>query len=152
MQPLRGTEGANFPFWSPDGKQIGFFADSKLKRVAIDGGAIQTICDASDGRGGTWNEEDVILFTPSTAAALFRVAAPGGKPEPVTALVSEHNENSHRWPVFLNPQKFIFMSRTPAMTMGQSFIYIATLPKSGPTVPIKLVASEYRAAYAGGYL
>ncbi|MGB9243150.1 MAG: protein kinase, partial [Candidatus Acidiferrales bacterium] len=61
---LGGTQGASYPFWSPDGKFIGFFADGKLKKVDVAGGRVQELCDAPNGRGGTWNRDGVIVFTP----------------------------------------------------------------------------------------
>jgi len=54
-QPLAGAEGASFSFWAPDGRAIGFFADGKLKRIDLTGGAPQVLADAPVGRGGTWN-------------------------------------------------------------------------------------------------
>jgi hypothetical protein len=77
-QPLRGTEDATYPFWSPDGRSIGFFAEGKLKRIGVEGGPAQILCDAPEGRGGTWNRNGVIIFAPSNSGALQRVAAVGG--------------------------------------------------------------------------
>ena len=79
---LAGTEGASFPFWAPDGRAIGFFAEGKLKRVDLAGGAPQVLADAPNGRGGTWNPEGVILFTPGNVASapnsvITRVSAGG---------------------------------------------------------------------------
>jgi hypothetical protein len=78
-QPLPETEGANYPFWSPDSRFIGFFAGGKLKKVEVSGGPPQTLCDAN-GRGGTWNRDGVIVFAPGTGSALYRVSAGGGDP------------------------------------------------------------------------
>src|SRR6185503_14827652 len=61
-QPLAGTEDANYPFWSPDSRWIGFFADQKLKKIPITGGPAQTLCGARGGQGGTWNRDGVIVF------------------------------------------------------------------------------------------
>src|SRR5207247_7787033 len=63
-QPLAGTEGASLPFWSPDSRFIGFFANGKLKKIDAAGGPPQTLCNAPNGRGGTWNREGVIVFAP----------------------------------------------------------------------------------------
>ena len=81
-KPLADTEDASFPFWSADGKSLGFFADGKLKKLDLDGGPVQTLCDAPSGRGGTWNKDGVILFTPSgqLGGGLYRIAASGGTP------------------------------------------------------------------------
>jgi Tol biopolymer transport system component/DNA-binding winged helix-turn-helix (wHTH) protein len=97
---LEGTAGASMPFWSPDGTAIGFFADGKLKRVAIAGGPPDTLCDAPNGRGGTWNRREVILFSRQSGPhTIERVSATGGRPSPVTTLGD--GESAHRWPVFL---------------------------------------------------
>ena len=77
-RPLPGTEGAAFPFWSPDSQSVGFFADSRLKRLDIIAGAPQTVASAPAGRGGTWNADGIILFAASISRALSRVAASGG--------------------------------------------------------------------------
>ena len=76
-QPLTSTDGASFPFWSPDARAVGFFADGKLKRIDLTGGAVQVLADAPVSRGGTWNAENVIVFAPSSTGALMRVAASG---------------------------------------------------------------------------
>ena len=100
---LARTEGASFPFWSPDGRSLGFFADGKLKKLNLDGGPVQTLCDASTGRGGTWNKDGVILFTPSgtLGVGLYRISASGGTPTQVTVPDKTLNEDSNRWPLFL---------------------------------------------------
>ena len=100
-QPLASTEGASYPFWSPDGQSIGFFAGGRLKRIEIDGGAVQTLANAGSGRGGTWNREGTILFTSIAGSVpIFRVsAAAGGEPAAVTQLEPGHA--SHRFPQFL---------------------------------------------------
>ena len=77
-QPLAGTEGAAYPFWSPDSRSVGFFADAKLKRLDLGGGAPQTVAAAAVARGGTWNADGVILLETGTTGPLFRVPASGG--------------------------------------------------------------------------
>jgi predicted Ser/Thr protein kinase len=121
-QPLAGTEGAGFPFWSPDSRFIGFFAGGKLKKIEASGGPPLTLCDAATGRGGTWNREGVILFTPSVSSPVHRVSAAGGVATPVTTLDTSKNEASHRWPYFLPD--------------GRHFLYVAGssfTPKESPT-------------------
>jgi serine/threonine protein kinase len=103
-QALPGTEGAINPFWSPDSRSLGFFADGKLKKIEAAGGPPLTLCDAPNGRGGTWNRDGVILFTPNTTAPLYRVSASGGVATTVTKLDEGgrgRQEQSHRWPAFL---------------------------------------------------
>jgi Tol biopolymer transport system component len=85
-QPLAGTEGAAYPFWSPDNRSIGFVADDKLKRLDIGGGAPQTLTAVNAARGGTWNADGVMLFTPTFGSPLFRVPASGGRAVAVTKL------------------------------------------------------------------
>ncbi|MDP3859720.1 MAG: hypothetical protein Q8Q73_18325, partial [Stagnimonas sp.] len=99
--PLAGTEGARDPFFSPDGKWIAFFADNKLKKIATQGGAAVTLCDATAPFGGSWGEDDSIVFTPDGRTPLFRVSSAGGKPEPLTKLDQSKGELTHRWPQVL---------------------------------------------------
>ncbi len=100
---VANTEGASFPFWSSDGQSIGFFADGKLKKVSLAGGPAQTLCDAQTGRGGAWNKDGVIIFTPSghLGVGLYRISASGGTPTQITVPDKNLNEDSHRWPQFL---------------------------------------------------
>ena len=100
---LDKAEEAALPFWSPDSQYIGFFAEDKLKRVAVSGGSVQTLCEVSRTTdGGTWNQEGVIVFAtygPAARAPLMRVPAAGGVPTAVTAL--QKDEIWHSWPQFL---------------------------------------------------
>jgi eukaryotic-like serine/threonine-protein kinase len=100
---IAGTEGANFPFWSADGRSLGFFADGKLKRLDLAGGPVQALCDAPSGRGGTWNKDGVILFTPRglLGVGLYRIPASGGTPVQISTPDRNLKEDSHRWPFFL---------------------------------------------------
>ena len=112
-QRLAGTEGADYPFWSPDSKSIGFFADGKLKRIEVTGGPALALADAAGGRGGTWSSADgsgannigVILFTPTLNSPILRISAGGGTVSPVTKLRTGENLPSPalvlaRWPAF----------------------------------------------------
>jgi eukaryotic-like serine/threonine-protein kinase len=98
-QPLAGTTEAHSPFWSPDSASVGFFADGKLKRIDIVGGAPQVLANAALGQGGAWNRDGTILFTPIANGPLFKVPATGGEPVAVTRL--EAGQTSHRFPQFL---------------------------------------------------
>ncbi len=98
-QILAGTEGAANPFFSPDGRWIGFFADGKLKRVSLDGGAPVSIAEARTPRGEDWGANDTIFITPTNTSPVSRVAGLGGKIEAVTSL--RQGELSHRWPRLL---------------------------------------------------
>jgi eukaryotic-like serine/threonine-protein kinase len=113
-RPLEGTDGATFPFWSADGRFIGFFADAKLKKIDASGGSTQTLCDASIGRGGSWNSEGTIIFAPDVNNSIYRVSATGGEPTPVTALDESRHQYNHRWPYFLaDGRHFLFFARSP---------------------------------------
>jgi serine/threonine protein kinase len=110
---LEGTEGATYPFWSPDNENLGFFSGGKLKRIARTGGPVQTLCDAATGRGGTWSREGVIVFSPGPTATLFRVAAAGGAPVPVTKFLGPSANQGHRFPEFLpDGQHFLYAAQS----------------------------------------
>jgi serine/threonine protein kinase/Tol biopolymer transport system component len=110
-RPLPGTEGADYPFWSPDSRSIGFFSDSRLKKIDAAGGPVQVVCEASSGRGGTWSREGVILFSPSATSPIYRVAASGGAPAAVLGLDAAHGEDGQRWPHFLpDGRHFLYFS------------------------------------------
>ncbi len=158
-QPLAGTEGAGFPFWSPDSRQIGFFAGSKLRRIDASGGAVQVIADAPQARGGTWNSDGVILFTPTTADPLYRVGASGGAATPLTTMDSGQGDTSHRFPYFLpDGRHFLYLIRTGGGLAGSgrkteeggNGIYIGSL--DSPERRTLLVSSERRAMYAPGHV
>jgi eukaryotic-like serine/threonine-protein kinase len=127
-RPLTGTDGAIYPFWSPDSQSIGFFAEGKLKRLDLGGGAPQVLASAPAGRGGTWNGDGIILFNPNgqlgASSIVMRIPAAGGTAMPVTHLVA--GQATHRWPQFLpDGRRFLFFSGfgTPS-TQG---MYLASL-------------------------
>ena len=112
-RPIPGTDGATYPFWSPDSRQVAFFAEGELKRVAVDGGTPQSVCDAPNGRGGAWSvrgssDEGVILFAPNVRTGLHRVSPNGGKAIPVTTVDQSAYEQSHRRPSFLPDGEHFF--------------------------------------------
>lgn len=124
-RPLSGTDDATAPFWSPDGLAVGFFAQGKLKRIALGTGDVATVCEAqAGGGGGTWNRTGVILFAPGLDGGLYRVAAAGGTPTPVTTIDPAHEEASHLWPVFL-PDDTHFVFRL--MGRDNSGTYVGSL-------------------------
>jgi Tol biopolymer transport system component len=100
-RPIAGTDGALLPFWSPDSRDIGFFTETKLKRVPAAGGDVVDLCDVKRARGGTWNRQGIIVFAPTSDGPLFRIAAGGGDPQQVTMLDSTRHESGHRFPCFL---------------------------------------------------
>jgi Tol biopolymer transport system component len=98
---LAGTNGATFPFWSPDSQSVGFFAEGELKRIDVDRGTVQILADAPEGRGGSWNREGTIIFTPnSIQSPIFGVSSAGGAVSLVSRLETA-TETSHRFPQFL---------------------------------------------------
>ena len=107
---LGGTDGAYYPFWSPDSRFIGFFANGKLKKVDAVGGVVQNLCDAPFGRGGTWNRDGVILFTPGIHDVVYRMPDGGGQPSPVTKFKTPGRFAGGRWPYFLPDGKHFLYS------------------------------------------
>src|SRR5262249_488708 len=107
-----GTEDASHPFWSPDRRSIGFFSQGKLKKVeAFSGRSAQVLCNAPHGRGGAWNRDGTILFTPDTNTGVYRVSSAGGSPAEVTKPDASRMEQSHRWPTFLPDQRhFLYLA------------------------------------------
>lgn len=115
--PLTSTIGATRPFWSADSRSIGFFADGKLKRVDAAGGPALALCDASNGRGGTWSYDGVILFSPHFQSPIHSILDSGGTSTAITEL-DETIHSTHRWPVFLPDGKhflYLAVNHNPAM-------------------------------------
>jgi hypothetical protein len=140
-QPIPGTDGASFPFWAPDGRAIGFFADGKVKRIDLVGGAPQVLADAIAARGGAWNERGDIVFAPFTLGGLMHVAAGGGVPESVTQLLP--GQNYHRWPQFLpDGHRFLFFAEGSSDVRG---IYLGSLDG---TAPKRVAAAEAAGMFA----
>ena len=108
--PLSGTDGAYSPFFSPDGQWLAFFAGGKLKKISVTGGAAVALCDAPNGRGGSWAEDGTIVFLPQNGpgVSLLRVSSAGGKPEPLTTLAED--EVTQRWPQMLPGGKAVLYS------------------------------------------
>ena len=114
---LSGTEGAAYPFWSPDSKFIGYFDNrgKKLRKVAVAGGPPVTLCVADNVKGGSWNDQGQIIFAPTASSGIFLVPAIGGDPIPLTTVGDGYN--SHRHPRFLpGGSEFIFVARLNTST------------------------------------
>ncbi len=150
---LPDTQGAAYPFWSPDGKSLGFFADGKLKKLDIAGGPVQIICDAPSGRGGTWNKDGVIIFTPSgqLGTGLYRVPASGGTATRITVPDASRGEDSHRWPMFLPDQKhFLYLAANVSGKTDPDAIYVGALNSNDKKFVTKATANAFYVA--PGYL
>ncbi|MBZ5718916.1 MAG: protein kinase [Acidobacteriia bacterium] len=107
---LVGTDSASLPFWSPDGKSLGYFAGGKVRRILVAGGAPVDVADGENPRGGSWGADDIIIFTPATQTAIFSVPASGGTPKQVTSL-DRTRHTTHRWPYFLPDGKhFLYLA------------------------------------------
>jgi eukaryotic-like serine/threonine-protein kinase len=147
---LDDTEGASFPFWSADSRQIGFFAEGKLRRIPAAGGPTAIVADAPNARGGTWSRDNVILFAPNYQSALFRVPAAGGTASPATQMDS-HKHSTHRWPLFLPDGKhFLFLATNHAGGDPRANgIYYATIDGGEPRL---LVTSDSNALFASGQI
>ena len=141
-RPVPGTDGALFPFWSPDSRSLGFFAQGKLKKLQVGADAPTTICTTGLMRGATWNLDDIIVFAAGTAQSLQQVAASGGTPTAVA--LSDHG--LLRWPHFLPD--------------GRHFLYVSYAPEGGSarigslesTDVTTVMPSEAAIVYASGHL
>ena len=110
---VNGSEGAAYPFWSPDSRHLGFMAAGSLKRVSVDGGPTQTLTSVREGRGGAWGPDSTIVFAPDFRDGLWRIPAAGGEPTEITTLDPERKEQAHRFPAFLpGGKRVLFLTQT----------------------------------------
>jgi Tol biopolymer transport system component len=124
-QPLAGTEEGFQPFWSPDSRALGFFADGKLKKIEASGGPPQTLCDGAR-EGGSWGKDGTIVFSSGSRGPLNRIPASGGTPAPATKLDESRHETTHRWPYFLpDGRHFLYLAVSSVDT--ESSISVASL-------------------------
>ncbi|MEK7751052.1 MAG: protein kinase, partial [Acidobacteriota bacterium] len=144
-RPFEGTDGASCPFWSPDSRSIGFFADGKLKRIDVVGGPPQILGSAPFGQGGSWNRDGVIVFAPSGGTPLYRIPASGGDPVAITRL-EPPGQSGHYFPHFLpDGRHLLFFSA--GVNHG---IYLTALDSAETRL---LIAADTAAAYdPSGYL
>jgi Tol biopolymer transport system component len=144
---LPGSRGAYYPFWSPDSRSVAFFAEGKLKRLDIAGGATQVLCDAVDGRGGSWGTNGVIVFAvfPSLGTAgLYRVAAAGGLPTRLTVVDASKGEVNHEWPAFLPDGRFLYYVRS--QQQNDNGIYVGSLERDSRRS--RVIGTRSNAVYA----
>ena len=150
-QPLPGTDGASFPFWSPDGRFIGFSVGDRLKRVDRGGGSAQTICEMSalGTRGATWGSGGVIVFSSGNAGRLHQVPAAGGVATPIEEKPEFRVAGAHFWPYFLpDGRHFLYFVRSASDDI--SGVYVRSIESGAPAR--RLFASDTNAVYASGSL
>jgi eukaryotic-like serine/threonine-protein kinase len=129
---LAGTEGASYPFWSPDAAYLGFFANDRLLKVAVSGGPAQVLASAFAPRGGSWGTRGVILYSPNVGIAIWRINADGTGAAPLTDAIFSKEDQTHRWPVFLpDGNHFLFWAGNFANSPDDhsSGIYVSSLDK-----------------------
>ena len=148
-ETIPGTMNASYPFWSADGRSVGFFADAKLKRVDLATRQVIGICSAPAGRGGTWSVSDVIVFAPDFQAALVQVPAMGGAPQPVTTLAAL--QTTHRWPQFLPDGRHVLYYSGNHLNIGgqENALWVASLDGRDNRM---ISPSATEAQFADGYL
>ena len=148
---LMGTDGALFPFWSPDSSEIGFFTTDSMRRFDLVSGTVQRISSADQGRGASWADDGRIVFSPNFRGGLSMVNARGGEATPITAIDDERH-TSHRWPfVIPGTDRFLYSAVTSRVgEADNNAIYLASL--SGDAEPVRLMASDFSAAFAAGHL
>lgn len=122
-QPMLGTEDSTYPFWSPDSRYIGFFAQGKLRKIAVSGGPAQSLCDATNARGGSWSRNNTIVFAPygGSGAAIQGVSAAGGVPADLT-----RTKGDYRFPVFL-PDGSHFLYTETGASPEKNGVYISSV-------------------------
>jgi eukaryotic-like serine/threonine-protein kinase len=146
-QALAGTRGGIYPFWSPDGQWIAFFADGKLKKIQASGGPVQVLCDAPQGRGGSWSPKGIIVFAPEIFGPLMKVPDSGGAPAPATKIASD--AWTHRNPHFLPDGEHFLLTASNRDEDINSTIAAASLSDAEPK---NLEVSGAQPQYADGYL
>jgi len=151
---LANTTGASFPFWSPDGRALGFFQGGKLRRFDLGTRTTQTLADATNGRGADWSRDGTILFTPEGLEVLYTVPAEGGPATPLTRLRPDESfpeEATHRFPHFLpDGRNFIYVTQDPEAALATARSYLASLDAPDQRRPIVTDLSEVYAP--PGYL
>jgi len=152
-QQLSNTEGATYPFWSPDSKQIAFFADGKLKKLDLNGGAPMTLTGALDGRGGTWNSDGTILFAPETQTPIHRVSTGGVLGGPATTIDNTRMaETTHRFPSFLPDGRHFLYLRGSHAANNQDAVNSIWVGDLESEETFELMQSGTQANYAQGHL
>ena len=150
--PVAGAQRALFPFWSPDGKYIGFFSEGKLKKIPVAGGTVQVLCDAPEGRGGSWNEQGTIIFAPRIAGSLQSVSDGGGTPVEINEGDSSGQGYTDRDPYFLPDGKhFLFVRRAKDSGSVYAGSLDSSVTKQGGDIK-QILPNGSNVAYSDGYL
>ena len=147
-QPLPGTEGASFPFWSPDSRFIAFFAGGKLKKIDTTGGMPQVLCNAAAGRGGAWNPDGIIVFTGQANSPISRISASGGVVTAATTFDPDQAVTPHYWPQFLPDGRHFLYYQRSSKPENQG-VHVTALDSSSST---RVLESDGMALYASGLL
>lgn len=144
---LPGTYDASWPFWSPDSRWVAFFAGGKLKKIDVTGGPALTLCDVADGRSGTWNKEDLIVYG-ITPGGLFRVPAAGGTPTPLSVPDAAVGENNHRASWFLPDGRHFLYTARSRTDAQKTRIYVDSIDaKPGSKTRREILAADSNAVY-----
>src|SRR5207249_1548406 len=109
-RPIPGSEGGQYPFFSPDGEWLGFFADAYLKKVPLTGGPPVPLCNAAGGRGGTWGDNGGIVFAPESRGGLYLISSAGGTPQVLATPDATKGETGYRWPHLLPGAKEVLFT------------------------------------------
>jgi Tol biopolymer transport system component len=147
---IPSSEGARYPFWSPDGRSLGFFNNEQLLRVDPGEGAPLALAPANASRGGTWGTDGIIVYAPSYDTPLLRIPARGGSSAPASVLDGERSEGTHRFPSFLpDGRHFLFEARGYSAWMRASDgVFVGSLDDPGKRV--RLLPHATNAVYAAG--
>jgi DNA-binding winged helix-turn-helix (wHTH) protein/Tol biopolymer transport system component len=149
VRKLDGTDGGRFPFWSPDSRRVGFFADRKLKTVDVASGAVQTLADARRPRGGTWNADGRIVFAADVVGPLAVISSTGGTPHPINVHEASTLAGAG-WPIFLPDERHFFYVADNKIAAGGHDVYVGSLDASASVRIVERTVGSV--GYGAGHL